>query len=410
MLFSELTDFEVAVESSRVKALLPADLSSEELSRLSAEIKRAAEFSARVTNARFLQGVQNVMESILNPAQVVGVTTGLSPATARDELRRLADELGVDAIQSDARIDLIVNTQTDLAYGFGAFKQGNTATSREIYPCQELYRLGWRKVPRDWEERWDAAGGEFYGGRMVARKDDEIWQALGDGEGGYEDTLGNPYPPFAFNSGMWTTPVSRDEAVELGVIAEDDDVEESELDMIDGLGAGVESLDALLLSALKESIGGAFKVVKGVLMASEGNRVVIWNGLPIVIETEAGEVRHGLTSDGEVWSSVMPYPYGYFFGTRADDNQGLDVFVGPDPASERVFVIHHYNPATRLFDELKSMVGFADPEAAKLAYFDSFSDGSGPEHFGAIDEFSAEEFSEFVRSGQGTVAELKEAA
>ncbi len=145
MLFDQLTDFETAVESNRVRALLPTNLSSAELSKLSAEIKRSAEFSARVTNARFLQGVQNVMESILNPAQVSGVTTGLNPATARDELRRLADRLGVTEINNDARIDLIVNTQTDLAYGFGQFKQGNTATSREIFPCQELYRLGWRK-------------------------------------------------------------------------------------------------------------------------------------------------------------------------------------------------------------------------------------------------------------------------
>src|SRR5947207_14204231 len=101
MLWDDLTSFESAIESNRVKALLPSDISSKELSQLSAEIKRRSEFSARVTNARFLQGIQNVIESILNPAQVEGVTTGLSPATARDELRRLADNLGVDAIQDD---------------------------------------------------------------------------------------------------------------------------------------------------------------------------------------------------------------------------------------------------------------------------------------------------------------------
>jgi len=51
---------------------------------------------------------------------------------------------------------------------------------------------------------------------MVALKSSGIWQALGD----FEDGLGNPYPPFAFNSGMILQDVERDEAVKLGVIDE----------------------------------------------------------------------------------------------------------------------------------------------------------------------------------------------
>jgi hypothetical protein len=33
------------------------------------------------------------------------------------------------------------------------------------------------------------------------------------------DTLGNPYPPFAFNSGMWTEDVDRATAEDVGVLA-----------------------------------------------------------------------------------------------------------------------------------------------------------------------------------------------
>ena len=51
---------------------------------------------------------------------------------------------------------------------------------------------------------------------MAALKSSGIWQVLGD----FPDGLGNPYPPFAFNSGMWTEEVSRDEAIQLGLIGE----------------------------------------------------------------------------------------------------------------------------------------------------------------------------------------------
>ncbi len=412
-MFEDLTSFESAIESLRVRSLLPSDLSSGELRKLASQIKRSSQFSAKVTNAKFLQGVSNVLESILNPVKdEKGATVGFSPATARDELRRLADGLGVDAIKDDARIDLIVDTQTDLAYGFGQHVQSNTETSREVFPCQELYRLGQRKVPRDWEQRWEDAGGEVLeGGRMVARKDDEIWQALGDGEPDYDDTLGNPYPPFAFNSGMWVQPVGRDEAIELGVIDEDEEpVAETKADFVDGLGAGVDTLDAGLKAALTESVGDGFKVSKGVLMASEGPlRVVRWNGLKIVVETEQGEFRHGIGFDGKLWSSLMPFPYGYFEGTRADDNQGLDVFVGPDPTSDRVFIVHQYNFRTKAFDELKTFVQFSDPESAKAAYQDSYSDGTWDQHFGSIEEKSVAEFVDWASKGNATVRDLANA-
>jgi hypothetical protein len=46
---------------------------------------------------------------------------------------------------------------------------------------------------------------------MIAKKDSPIWQAIADGAGGYEDTLGHPFPPFAFNSGMDWRAVPREE-------------------------------------------------------------------------------------------------------------------------------------------------------------------------------------------------------
>ena len=106
-----------------------------------------------------------------------------------------------------------------------------TPATLEEWPAVELTRFVGRGAPRaDWHERWQAAGdsvgwegaakdaGGFPDWRMVALKGSPIWAALGNGVGGYRDTLGNPYPPFAYGSGLAWADVSRDEAIELGLI------------------------------------------------------------------------------------------------------------------------------------------------------------------------------------------------
>ena len=115
------------------------------------------------------------------------------------------------------------------------------------YPALEHARRYERDVPRgfrlgkggallaepdqDWPSRWEAAGGTLTDdGRMVALKSDPIWQALGDGEGGYDDTLGNDFPPFAFNSGYGVYEIQRDEAIELGLMNEDDEAAPAKID------------------------------------------------------------------------------------------------------------------------------------------------------------------------------------
>ena len=100
----------------------------------------------------------------------------------------------------------------------------NEATVYTV-PAWELKRFGQRRVPRDWQQRWKAAGDAtgWVGAIrdsdvMVALKNSPIWQALGDGVGGYNDTLGNPYPPFAFDSGMAWVGVDRSECIKLGLV------------------------------------------------------------------------------------------------------------------------------------------------------------------------------------------------
>ena len=99
----------------------------------------------------------------------------------------------------------------------GQMAAGESPVFLRTNPAWRLERTGARKKPRgDWKRRWEAAGASvgWQGAAkrsFVALKDSPIWDALGKGVGGFGDTLGSPFPPFAFGSGMAWTNVSRRE-------------------------------------------------------------------------------------------------------------------------------------------------------------------------------------------------------
>ena len=251
------------------KGLLPTSMTSAQLRQLDAAVRRQSIFSAQTTMRAYLGKISAVVESLINPQQVLRegetqtVTEGYNPATARAELRRVLQFYGYEPAEgeegtikdlaSDARLNLVVRTNTQLAQGAGAFVRQNLDPDVvEEYPALELVRYEEREHPRQWsgdEEGEDKAlGSEFASrwmaaaqtaddpdaarvlseqGRMVALKSSGIWQALGD----FEDGLGNPYPPFAFNSGMWTEEVSRADAVDLGLMVPSDQADPADFDL-----------------------------------------------------------------------------------------------------------------------------------------------------------------------------------
>ncbi len=218
-------------EIIRIKDLLPVDLGSDELrEQVAADILRRSIFSARMENLRYLATVRDVCAEISAGA--------INQATARERLLTVLagmghsplDDGGITNPASIKRLDLIIDTQRQMAAS-AANMAAETPATLEEWPAVELTRFVGRGAPRqDWAERWNAAGdavgwvgaakdaGGFPDWRMVALKGSPIWQALGDGAGGYRDTLGNPYPPFAFSSGMDWSGVRRDECIKLGLV------------------------------------------------------------------------------------------------------------------------------------------------------------------------------------------------
>jgi hypothetical protein len=167
-------------------------------------------------------------------------------------------------IAQDSRLNLILDTQTRMGAGYGSWIEGQHPSVLEAWPAQELYRQEERKEPRDWPTTWEDAGGEFYPGgdpfyeqgRMIALKDDPIWVEISE--------FGLPYPPFAFNSGMWLRDIDHDEAVELGIIDEDYLPVPQKMGFNDGLEASIGALAGKfgLGFALGDILGSLFNVTQ----------------------------------------------------------------------------------------------------------------------------------------------------
>lgn len=100
------------------------------------------------------------------------------------------------------------------------------------------------------------------------------------------------------------------------------------------------------------------------------------HGLPICIENVRSSYREGTAPDGTQWRTRLAAHYGYFFGTRGADGDAVDVFVGPFPESESIWVINQRHVGSQSgFDEHKAMLGFHTEQQARDAYTYSFDRG-----------------------------------
>lgn len=220
-------------------------------------------YAGQVSEAKLkkiLDGIKGGLTDLLNPQQAdrggaQTVTTGLNPATTRNLITDLLQKNGVEAISE--QVDFTVKIASEVAKGAENYVRANDADVVEAYPGWELLRVYDRTIPRGfkigakgalvedpedaWPARWRAAAeglpdeDAIIGilettGRMIALKSSEIWQRLGDGAGGYDDTLGNPFPPFAFNSGFDVDERSDKECIELGLLDVNEQAEPAAID------------------------------------------------------------------------------------------------------------------------------------------------------------------------------------
>lgn len=236
----------------RGKAVFPTDLGSADLRGFSRQLQQRSIFSARTTNVHHLEGIaadiDDALAGKINKAQfrlralrrlkVLGYDPAIGFPQDMADIPP-AERGSLQDLSSETRLNLIFETETAKARNFGRVVAGNRPEALFLFPAWELVRLRYRETPRGkkrvherivddpanaWARRWAEAGEtvNFAGALkspMIAAKHSPIWEALGDGEGGHTDSLGNPYPPFAFNSGMDWRAVPRAECIALGLIS-----------------------------------------------------------------------------------------------------------------------------------------------------------------------------------------------
>ena len=275
MIFDKPIPFAEAIASQTVKRLMPTSAGTAELKQLGPEILARARFSAQTTNVGYLAKMDNLLTTLVSPASqdreagpVLDASavrlalkqhlaaTGYAPAEGKAG--------GLTDLSSDRRLNLIIDTNIKMAHGYGNYAQMQDPDLLDVWPCQELIRVEDRIKKRNWEGMtgiWRSAGGQSFGGKMIARKDDPIWYRI--------SAFGSPYPPFDFGSGMGVRDVSRSEAEALGVIKRSTVVAQQKVGFNDSVETQLpQGISSGLLDALKEAFKGiaivtAEKIIMG---------------------------------------------------------------------------------------------------------------------------------------------------
>jgi hypothetical protein len=144
--------------------------------------------------------------------------------------------------------------------------------------------------------------------------------------------------------------------------------------------------------ALKEELS-----LKKAFSTSE-NKNIIFQGIPIVIETSEGVSRNWINSDGSVGEITMyGASYGYIKNTTSMDEEELDVFIGPYSGSTIVYIIDQRKPDNDLYDEQKCMLGFRDEEHAISVYRANYINSDS--FFLGIASMSLDQFKRWVGLG-----------
>ena len=265
--------FKEAMASVAVRKAMPTSLGSKALGKLTKAIKQRAQFSAKTTNAWYLDQISGVTQDILS-GKTNMATARLHLQGALNAIGYQPDSEGLQDLGSFARLNLIINTQLGLATGYGQRLAAVDPDIIDAFPAWRLSRWENRISPRDWTERWAiAAAGTPQEGRnddeFIALKDHPIWDNLGD-SGLFDDALDVNYPPFAFQSGMGLDEINRTEAEEAGVIDVGQAAPTPEVvDFNDSLQATADYKDSDLLDLLLQD--KTISLVDGVLVLAGAN-------------------------------------------------------------------------------------------------------------------------------------------
>lgn len=374
-------DFGQALAEHAQRPFLPTTLSHAELQeQVEPQVRERALMMARVTNAEFGEKVSELCQKI--------TSSQMSVAQARTQLGNLAARLGLSKgteamtdLGSDDRLDLILRTNVEMAYGYGRWRGWQDPDHLAAFPCLELYREFPRREPRDWPTRWAEAGGEFFDGdsdypegRMVAPVNSPIWVAI--------SAFGTPYPPFDFNSGMSVEPVSREDAVAIGAWRESQVQHPVARNFADDAGASIKGLSDEMEQILIESLGGGWESVDGFLVKANeqlidqlANDIFIANSF-YGHEGRPGQRGGSLPKKISAWHFTTEKPFKQFDLKRIGSSVGhADPVAGFYLTLNKNYKGHIPEGMEAEFHGMEAEVNFKNPfEAEKYSDIDKFGD------------------------------------
>lgn len=124
------------------------------------------------------------------------------------------------------------------------------------------------------------------------------------------------------------------------------------------------------------------------------------HGLNISIENPKGSTRSGVSSTGKKWSIKLKNHYGYIDGTTGKDKDHIDIFLGPNPNSEKVFVVNQKNSEDK-FDEHKVLMGWDKLADATNGYLDNYE--KNWDMIKSVHQTSLNKFKDWLKSGNTKV-------
>lgn len=329
-------DFNQAFASFSRRENLPAALTSEEWSSVPAEIRERAFFMSRVTDGEILQRFREGAEEVINGEKGLVTVEKEISFWLRDKGYKPPEgkEGTLMDLSSLDRIMVVLRTNMDMARGHAAWVR--LQTSIRAFPCRRFKRMANRKVPRDWETRWDEAKAATAGvpgvhpTEKVALVNHPIWTAL--------STFAQPYAPYDWGSGMGDEPVSRAEALALGfdLNPNTDPLQQPiHRTMNDGLEVTPAITDPVLKDALADKLG----------------RFGEWDGKKMIFTDPDGTKKYPASRLVEIWQK--PAPAGY---DKLSQKSALETWDGgktPDLQDARVIL-------RKLFERIETAENPAD--------------------------------------------------
>ncbi len=274
MYLAQPRPFEDARQKLNQRIPVAVDLSSEQWSLAPSAIKERAFWSARITDARFVQSMKDRLTDHINRTTQTEINPDGTSRLAfkvsgrEDFIRQMLEtgkdlglgnllapsaELSMNAVErmkgvGPARLGLVFDTAMRTARGYGAWKEGNKQEILDTYPASQFIRLHAVAVPRPLHEEHE--------GEIHLKSDIKFWMEMNKREiGGF----GVPWEPFGYNSGMGTRDVPRSTCIQLGLLKPGEKIRNPEIDFNEHLEASAKSFDPDVLEALKAALGPMVK-------------------------------------------------------------------------------------------------------------------------------------------------------